>query len=227
MLLIEKVLKYIDARELPDTEQFVEMFASDGARFIDQEDQNWDFKDRWPFSYSDEYFFAIARIISSFANTTGGFLIFGVHDVNRTGGHNKVIVNTDKLRQAIVANMGACPEFEVRRYELAKLGNVDCLLILPRKMGELPFRFRKPTKYGFSIWVRDGHSVSPADTKHLPILYCRTDSADNQPIPGSLPPNPRTVTKFVGRLEFDGIPVRLALQFGRAINLFMGAWRVR
>ena len=46
MLLIEKVQKYIDARELPDTEQFVEMFASDGARFIDQEDQNWDFKDR-------------------------------------------------------------------------------------------------------------------------------------------------------------------------------------
>jgi hypothetical protein len=97
MLLTERVQEFIDARNFPSEQEFKELFSDNGAVFIQQEDANWDFKDLWPFSYSDDYFFGISRLISAFANTFGGFILFGVHDEKRIGGHNKVRVNTDKL----------------------------------------------------------------------------------------------------------------------------------
>jgi Putative DNA-binding domain len=205
MLLVEKVQELIDQTEFPSSLDFADLFSDDGKRFISQEDVNWDFKDRWPFSYSDDYFLGIARLISAFANTVGGFIIFGVHDEKRTGGHNSVHVNTDKLRQSIIAYMGRCPDFQVRHYDLPGLGEIDCLFVRPRKMGEPPYRFVKETKYKQFVWVRDGHNVAKAEPRHIPLLYCRVDEqgqTDNmQGLSGSLPPSPRTIGKFIGRLR--------------------------
>lgn len=103
MTLVDTVSDFINSRVFPSDEVFFSMFAPNGDRFIDQEDLNWDFKDQWPFSYSDEYFLGIVRLICSFANTSGGFVVFGVHDQKRTGGHNKVQPNTDKLRQSLLS----------------------------------------------------------------------------------------------------------------------------
>jgi hypothetical protein len=95
MFLTEQVQEFIDRREFPDNKKFLEMFCEGGNLFIDQEDSNWDFKDQWPYSYSDDYFLGIARLVAAFANSSGGLIIFGVHDEKRTGGHNKVKPNTD------------------------------------------------------------------------------------------------------------------------------------
>jgi Putative DNA-binding domain len=147
----------------------------------------------------------IARLISAFANTLGGFVIFGVHDEKRTGGHNSVHINTDKLRQSIIAYMSRCPDFQVRHYDKSGLGKIDCLFVRPRKMGEPPYRFVKETKYKQFIWVRDGHNVSKAEPRHIPLLYCRVDERaqieNMQGLSGSLPPSPRTIGKFIGRLR--------------------------
>lgn len=204
MLLVEALQKFVHDRTFPSDNDFVALFSSDGARFIDQEDLNWDFKDQWPFSYSGEYFLSIARLIAAFANTFGGMIIFGVHDEKRTGSHNKVLVNTDKMRQSIAGTMNACPEFEVRHYDLPALGEIDCLLVPARKQSDKPYRFVKPNKYGAAIWVRDGRSVVKAEPKHFPLLYCRvSESQDDlaQPLPGSIPTSPRKLDRFIGRME--------------------------
>jgi hypothetical protein len=122
-------------REFPDEATFARMFCDTNSTFVDQEDVNWDFKDQWPFSYSDDYFFGIIRLMAAFANTSGGFIIFGVHDEKRTAGHNKVKPNTDRLRQAIISMMSQCPDFQIRHYDIAAIGEVDCMLIRPRQMG--------------------------------------------------------------------------------------------
>ena len=205
MLLVEQLQQFIDGHTFPTNSEFEELFIEGGANFIQQEGLNWDFKDQWPFSYSDDYFLGIARLIAAFANTSGGFIIFGVHDEKRSGSQNKVHVNTDKLRQSIISYMGRCPDFEVRHYSLHDAGEVDCLLIAPRKMGEPVHRFIKDTKYKKFAYVRDGHNVAKAEPRHIPLLFCRMDErakTDNTHwISGSLPPSPRTIGKFIGRLE--------------------------
>lgn len=205
MLLVERVQQLVDARKFPTDQEFKDLFCDGSSKFIQQEDVNWDFKDRWPFSYSDDYFLGLARLISAFANTSGGLIIFGVHDEKRTGGHNTVHVNTDKFRQSIIAHMGRCPELQVNHYDLGQLGKVDCLLVAPRKMGESPYKFTKDTKYKQFIWVRDGHSVAKAEPRHIPLLYCRVDEhvqgKDAHWLSGSLPPSPRTIGRFIGRVE--------------------------
>ena len=217
MLLVERVQRFIDSQKFPTDEEFIDLFSDGETSFIQQEDVNWDFKDQWPFSYSDEYFLGIARLASTFANTSGGFIIFGVQDEKRTGGHNKVKVNADKFRQTVMAYMGRCPYFEVRHYSLPKLGEIDCLFISPRKMGEEPYRFIKDTKYKQFIWIRDGHSVARAEPKHIPLLYCRVDEREqvdgSEWLSGSLPPSPRKIDKFIGRLESMDYLFRWLLHF--------------
>jgi Putative DNA-binding domain len=124
MLLVEQVQQFIDRRDFPTAEEFVTLFSDGGTQFVQQEDINWDFKDQWPFSYSDEYFLGIARLTSALANTSGGFILFGVHDEKRLGGYNKVKVNTDKFRQSVIAYMGRCPDLELRHYDIAVLGQI-------------------------------------------------------------------------------------------------------
>src|SRR5262249_51443444 len=139
------------------------------------EGPTWDFKQEWPFSYSDDYFGGIARLICAFANTYGGLIIFGVHDQSRTGGHNGVIPNMDRLQKALGQSLTGVPRLVLRRYSEDKKENLDLLLVRPNSSDQMPIRFRKAIG-GYQpdvIWVRQNHEVIAAEPRHLATLYCR------------------------------------------------------
>lgn len=102
-----RIADWCHKRELPDAAEFAATFLGDDGLFISDEGDSWDFKAEWPFSYSNGYWGGIARLICALANTSGGVIIFGVHDKKRTGGHNAVSVNADRLFQAFQQLTGA------------------------------------------------------------------------------------------------------------------------
>jgi hypothetical protein len=178
----------------------------DGNHYSAQEGSRWDFKRDWPFSYSDVYFGGIARLICAFANTHGGIIIFGVHDELRTGGHNKVTPNMDRLQHALKQLLSAQPTLLLRRYDTGTATAIDVLLVCPLDTAAMPLRFTRAVggyKLGI-IWVRQGYEVVSAEPRHVPTLYCRslqhaTDSGDDL-LTGGLPPSPANIKRFVGRM---------------------------
>jgi hypothetical protein len=82
--MISSIKQAIDSGDLPNDRRAVvgDLLQNDGS-YVPQEGFNWDYKQEWPFSYSDDYFLGIARLICAFANTAGGIIIFGVHDKTR------------------------------------------------------------------------------------------------------------------------------------------------
>ena len=179
----------------------------DAGIYVSQEGTLWDFKGEWPFSYSDEYFAGIARLICAFSNTAGGIVIFGVHDQTRTSGHNKVAPNMDRLLKALSQLLSELPDLSLKRYDQDTPDAVDVLLVRPLGRSSLPTRFvRSSAKYGAGIiWVRQGHEVIPAEPRHVSTLYCRplVDAHDLQDdyLSGGLPPSPATIKRFVGRID--------------------------
>ena len=205
--ILESVQGWIGKSELPSDHEFFEVFAPTGKMFVSDEDTLWDFKETWPHSYSDKYFGGIARTICAFSNTYGGIIIFGVHDTKRTGGHNRVFVNTDKLKSSINQLTGQNLNFQIRHYSSKLAGDVDVILIPQRPSNTMPIHFLKaidkyPEK---TLWVRLGHEVVQARPRHYPALFCRADNllingGENE-IGGILPPSPSTISTFVGRNE--------------------------
>jgi len=65
---MEEIKKAIALGELPIEKQALlsPLLQADGP-YVYQEGLQWDFKREWPFSYSDNYFGAIARLICAFA----------------------------------------------------------------------------------------------------------------------------------------------------------------
>lgn len=176
--------------------------------FDDAEGIQWDFKDQWPFSLSDEYFGGIARLICAFSNCHGGVIVFGVHDKKRTGGHNKVLINLDRFNLAVRQLLGSSPPLSLRSYISETAGNVDVLLVKPRPDGVPPYRFNKAIgKYRSGvIWTRVGHEVKIAEPPQYPVLFCRArlpaEASEVPPLDGSIPPSPATLKqRFVGRTE--------------------------
>jgi len=191
----------------PDNGDFYAALTKEDDLFIHGEGACWDFKETWPFSMSDDYFGGIVRLISAFANSSGGMIVFGVHDVKRTGGHNKVIINFDKFLSAVKDGLGAAPSISLRSYFHERAGDVDVLLIKSRDQGVAPYRFQKQIgKYQPGIiWARVGHEVRMVEPQQYPLVFCRsrTDEAGGSaPLDGSIPPSPATLKgRFVGRTE--------------------------
>lgn len=207
MASLAKIRQWCESGELPESAEFFEEFT-DGKLFIPNEGLLWDFKDRWPFSYSDGYFGGIARLICAFSNTLGGIIIFGVDDRKRNGGHNKVIVNFDKLALSFEQLTGERPNLTVKSYRSEIYGDVTALLVMRRPLKSRPYRFMKKVENYSSgiLWIRSGHEVVPANPQHYPVLFCRAGydlhEQDKQTkLSGSLPPNPNTLAKFIGRSE--------------------------
>ncbi|MBZ6079183.1 RNA-binding domain-containing protein [Microvirga puerhi] len=207
--MIADIRSVIESGDLPDDKaNAIGFLLEDENRFTSQEGQYWDFKHEWPFSYSDNYFGGIARLICAFANSGGGMIIFGVHDGTRLPGHNKVIPNVDRLQKALDQLLTEQVTISLRRYETGTPTAVDVLLVHPLKSSTLPTRFKKdigPYK-ARTIWVRQGHEVIIAEPKHVPLLYCRSDPTQDNlesdlTLGGLLPPSSATVKKFVGRLD--------------------------
>lgn len=193
--------------DLPEREEFCATFVGEDGCFVADEGERWDFKEEWPFSHSNSYWGGIARLICAFSNTSGGVIVFGVHDAKRTGGHNAVVVNVDRLLQAFHQLTGERPAYSLRTYLDVAGGDVTALLICPRDRKSRPFRFHKRVEsYAEEVmWVRDGQEVVRAQPVHYPMLFCRSvaEVEDVNPIvvSGSLPPSPTTLKRFVGRTE--------------------------
>jgi hypothetical protein len=59
----------IEKKALPGARaEALEALLSADGKYTFQEGAYWDFKREWPFSYSNEYFGGIARLICAFAN---------------------------------------------------------------------------------------------------------------------------------------------------------------
>jgi len=205
---MESIQNIISLGALPEefSPYFSGLLAADGTCFIPEEGPNWDFKDQWPFSYSDYYFGGIARLACAFANARGGVIVFGVHDKKRNGGHNKVPPNLDKLSKAFAQLLTHPIGLSVRRYTTSA-GDVDILLVLPITDNEMPVRFvRSIEKYKERlIWFREGHEVRAAEPRNISTLYCRSqhsnDGQDDLGLARPLPPSHATVKTFVGRMS--------------------------
>jgi len=195
------------SRTPPSEADFFATFVDQSGLYILEEGPTWDFKQEWPFSYSDSYFGGIARLICAFANTWGGVIIFGVHDERRTGGSNKVLINLDRFRQAFQQLTGSSPDLETKRYSKTENDGIVALFVRPRPVTSRPLRFLTPiSSYpAQAIWMRSGHEVVQANPTNYPVLFCRAgnplDEVNSQDVQGSLPPSPSTLKRFVGRLE--------------------------
>ncbi len=205
--MVDAIRNVLDTGELPEKPaDFLGSLIQSDGRFLPQEGVLWDFKREWPFSYSDDYFGGIARLICAFSNTHGGIIIFGVHDELRTAGHNKVTPNVDRLLQALMQILSSEPRISCKRYEQGTSNAIDVLIVRPNDPQTLPIRFTKSIgRYQSGIiWVRQGHEVIAAEPRHVAILYCRSrgdiDTSDDSSITGGLPPSPSTIKRFVGRL---------------------------
>jgi hypothetical protein len=205
----QELAELIKNDEFPNEKDFFEFFGSTNGTYIDVESDLWDFKREWPFSYSDEYFGGIARLACAFANTQGGYIIFGVHDEKRSGGHNKVTVSLDKLTKAFSQLLNITPRLNVKRFEAKekKYAEVVVLLVSPQGIGANRIVFSSSLeKYQKNkIWIRQDNEVIAAEPRHVPILYLgvsQTERDGDIPIVlGKIPPNPATLKKFIGRLE--------------------------
>lgn len=186
---------------LPQEIEFFDALVDDGGRFTAVEGQHWDFKEHWPFSYSDSYFGGIARLICAFSNSSGGVIVFGVHDETRLGGKNKVRVNIDKLLLSFEQLTGSVFEYDFRNYPgKSESDQVDALLIKPRPRHKRPFVFKRMLhSYGAGvIWVRVGNEVVRAQPQNFAELFL-SESATG--IEGSIPPSTAQIRKFIGRAE--------------------------
>lgn len=207
MVNLSLIKEWCDSGQLPEAEEFHSTFVTDEGKFTDAEGLLWDFKETWPFSYSDGYWGGLARLVCAFANTLGGVVIFGVHDKKRSGGHNPVHINVDRFAQAMTQLTGATPRFAVKTYASPEFGDVVALLVQPRPDMAPPLRFQKAIQQypAGVLWVRDGHQVVKAMPHHYPVLFCRSNEIllDEGPseLAGSLPPSPTTLKRFVGRSE--------------------------
>jgi hypothetical protein len=200
------IRRWLETGANPTADEFYANFVGADKLFTVEEGQNWDFKDAWPFSLSDEYFGGIARLICAFGNSGGGIIVFGVHDKKRTGGHNPVNINLDRFTLALEQLIEKPIEIYLNQYTSDEFGSVDALFVPPRRNGMSPYRFKKQIgKYKPGVfWIRVGNEVLSASPKHFPILFCRQEYLSDEDIPsieGSLPPSPATLKRFVGRAE--------------------------
>lgn len=185
--------------------EILKFIGEQNGTFISTEGENWDFKESWPFSYSDSYFHGICRLICAFANTAGGMIIFGVHDKTRKGGYSKVNPNVDRLTQAFRQLTGQDAHLDFRRYESDLYGAFDILLVNPLTRDDMPLGFlEKSSGYPPHVkWVREGNEVVPGGPSHLASLYCRSKNdfqGEELTLEGQLPPSPATIRRFVGRM---------------------------
>lgn len=217
----ETVVQCLRSNELPlsGTELLQGFLSEDGTKFISEESTYWDYKKEFPFSLKgdDQYFAGIVRLVSAFHNTFGGLIVFGVHDTDRTAGHNKVKIDIERFNSRLREVLTKPVECQYRRYVLSasestkteeKDRTVDVVLVPKRRAGPLvrPTITYRSASAG-QVWVRHGAEVVEADSSDFTWLYGpRNDFGMDQEIPDSridaiLPPSPSTIRKFIGRSE--------------------------
>jgi predicted HTH transcriptional regulator len=149
----ESIAEWLRTKSAPSPTEFFEAFLRNGV-FLNEESTFWDFKDKFPFSYSDDYFYGICRLICGFYNTLGGAIVFGVNDETRLPSKSKVIPNTDRLKESLIDLCGHTPDFVVESYQIEG-EKIHLLLVCPRENGARIIKFHKSTaKYrAETVWV--------------------------------------------------------------------------
>jgi hypothetical protein len=189
--------------------RFVSSLHDADGIFRAQEDDLFDYKLEYPHSISDGYFAGICRIILGMHNSYGGILVLGVHDEKRTAGHNKKIVNIERLNTRLRELSNAI--INVRHVHLNVAGtDADCgvdLLIVPQRPPNTPpaSLHVKLDKYlPGTVWMRRGHEVLEATSRDTGFLFGSRDlnTVDGtERIPHYLPSPPSTISNFVGRVD--------------------------
>ncbi len=202
--MFSTIPELVSSGALPqNSEEFYHLFVGEDGKFIGQEGETWDFKGSWPHSYSDSYFGGIARLMCAFSNTNGGVIVFGVDDVSRAAGSNKVNPNTDRLELAYRQLTGSDLKYDFKVYEDKNHGKVVCLLIKRKPQNHPAHTFLKAIsdyKAGV-IWVRRGSEVRAASVDDIPLVYLNSSlDLSSKTVPGQLPASPSTVRSFVGRM---------------------------
>lgn len=183
-------------------ENFQRLILSDEEIYWAQEDTLFDYKLEFPHSGSDSYFAGFVRISLGFYNSFGGVIVVGVHDEARTGGHNKKIVNIERLNSRIRELTGV--SIGIKHIKLDGKSPVDLLIVPKRPANIPPVRLKvNLDKYcAGCLWIRRGHEVLEAQSRDIPFLFSPRDSnLLPERILSYLPPSPSTIERFVGRVE--------------------------
>ncbi|MFD2738960.1 helix-turn-helix domain-containing protein [Sulfitobacter aestuarii] len=192
-------------------EKFLNSLQDAKGIFRAQEDDIFDFKREFPHSFTDSYFAAICRLIFGFHNTFGGIVVLGVDDEKRTAGHNKKIVNIERLNTRLRELSGQ--SINVRHLHLEDEDeerddstSVDLLVVPKRPTSQPPIvLLSKIDKYPEgTLWLRRGHEVLEAGSGETSFLFGprNIDQSESfERIEGYLPSRPSRVNKFVGRID--------------------------
>ena len=132
----KKALELINTPEYENAVDFCKALNFGDAEFKAQEDTLFDYKKTFPFSMSDDYFAAIARLILSFYNSFGGVVIFGVEDDTRLTGKNSVRINIERLNTRIREISGL--NLNARHISLGEEGEKVDLVIIPKRPANVP-----------------------------------------------------------------------------------------
>ncbi len=203
--LIESPNNYLAA------DHFLSCLQGEDGLFRAQEDDLFDYKREFPHSNTDAYFAAICRLIFAFYNTFGGIVVLGVDDGTRTAGHNKKIVNIERLNTRLRELSGH--SINVKHLHV-KVEDVDSentkpidLLVVPKRPSTQPpaVLLSKLDKYSRgTLWIRRGHEVLEAGSGETSFLFGPRNidqSEQYDRIEGYLPSRPSRVNKFVGRID--------------------------
>lgn len=202
----------IDPTNSELAEHFIASLRGADGLFRAQEDDLFDYKLEYPHSVSDTYFVGICRIILGMHNSYGGILVLGVHDEKRTGGHNKKIVNIERLNTRLRELSGVVINARHINMNIPITPGVDGtwdidLLIIPKRTpSSSPAALQvKLDKYLIgTVWMRRGHEVLEATSRDTGFLfgprYLNTTVGTDK-IPSYLPNRPSTIASFVGRVD--------------------------
>lgn len=204
----EAFAKILENNDFVELSQALENLHDEEGVFHTDEGPLHDYKREYPFSNSDNYFAGILRLICALHNSYGGFILFGVHDLTRLAGHNKVRVDSEKINRKLREILSR--NIEISVYEYASPSGPTQVLIVPvreaisppiyviKRVGDL-----QPGK----IYIRKGAEVLEARGGDLSFLYSDrigsllgADTSDGS-VPASLPPSHATIQEFVGRFQ--------------------------
>ncbi|MBP1857148.1 ATP-binding protein [Rhizobium herbae] len=203
---MEAIRAFLSEAKFPENNDwFLSAFIQDDGNFLFSEGENWDFKREWPFSYSDDYFVHLCKLVISFANTSGGLIVFGVDDATRTVVSRSVRVNFDKFCTSLANITINMPRLAHRNIKVGE-GYLDILIVFQNSSVANPSGFSRKfcEKNGMEkYWIRSSYETIAADSRHLPILFCGAARhvQGREKIEFALPPNPAQIKQFVGRLD--------------------------
>lgn len=205
-LFFDRLKKTLTDDRVPlSSDEFFDGFLIDEATFVKHEGELWDYKEEWPSSLSDNYFYSLSKLVASFANNLGGLIIFNIRDYDKKYCQSEKKPNPDRFITACKNLMHNPPNITYIEYKKGSLV-IPTIIVFPKFSFELPTYLTKwKGRNGLFWFVREGYESVTATTKKIPILFCRYQvrnaEIDSDLLEASIPPSPATLRQFVSRFE--------------------------